>query len=566
MPRGQRQCPLCWKLFDASQIEVHADQCPGVVEDGKQPTMLSPSLSRSPPSARAKRGTRKRKSDVAVISLSPERLSQPDAFSCTSCRSRLGNDSVYGSDCGHFLCATCARQSIEQAATQETAMAHTIPCPSCPCNSSAVLPTVDVRRLALDTTLKTLDRHETHSSTHLVKCPQCPFTFEPALPPQPAKKPSPPAKKGRKKKQKVAPPGPDVVINGKSISSTAAAHRETYRHRCPACSAEFCSTCGLTPYHLGYTCEGYVDHKSRPLCRYCDMDLPKKRSKNAVQPTHCKQADCVSRSKRQCSATLVCGHPCNGCDGEATHLACMKEDCASANPAKPSEDELCNVCYVEELKAAPCVSLKCGHVFHFHCLEKKISRKWVTDYISFSFLNCPLCNALMESDVLTALMQPHLDYQANVVRLRRERMTAEGIETEQKAARVMSYYPCFKCGVPYYGGRRECNANNDQELEGKVQKEDMVCPSCSQGAGVESCPTHGTTYIEHKCRYCCSVASFFCWGTTHFCAICHETRRSATKACGGKRVCPLGVDHPPHGTEYPLGCGLCRAHSRDSAV
>lgn len=36
------------------------------------------------------------------------------------------------------------------------------------------------------------------------------------------------------------------------------------------------------------------------------------------------------------------------------------------------------------------------------------------------------------------------------------------------------------------------------------------------------CPKHGTDYLEYKCRYCCSVAVFFCFGTTHFCNPCHD--------------------------------------------
>jgi hypothetical protein len=36
---------------------------------------------------------------------------------------------------------------------------------------------------------------------------------------------------------------------------------------------------------------------------------------------------------------------------------------------------------------------------------------------------------------------------------------------------------------------------------------------CSAGGAAEVCPKHGTDYLEHKCRYCCSVAVWFCFGT-----------------------------------------------------
>ena len=58
-----------------------------------------------------------------------------------------------------------------------------------------------------------------------------------------------------------------------------------------------------------------------------------------------------------------------------------------------------------------------------------------------------------------------------------------------------------------------------------------------------------------------------CWGNTHFCADCHKrqeqgeylTRKRLDELpqCDGVK-CPLGVKHPPNGTEFALGCGICR--------
>jgi hypothetical protein len=42
------------------------------------------------------------------------------------------------------------------------------------------------------------------------------------------------------------------------------------------------------------------------------------------------------------------------------------------------------------------------------------------------------------------------------------------------------------------------------------------------------CPKHGTDFLEYKCRYCCSVAVFFCFGTTHFCNACHDDFQRVT--------------------------------------
>ena len=110
------------------------------------------------------------------------------------------------------------------------------------------------------------------------------------------------------------------------------------------------------------------------------------------------------------------------------------------------------------------------------------------------------------------------------------------------------------------------------------------------------CPKHGTDYLEYKCRYCCSVAVFFCFGTTHFCNPCHDDfqrvaniPKSELPQCPvapkvpiireEKKLykffilllqavplegneCPLHVKHPATGEEFALGCGVCRnAHT-----
>ena len=56
------------------------------------------------------------------------------------------------------------------------------------------------------------------------------------------------------------------------------------------------------------------------------------------------------------------------------------------------------------------------------------------------------------------------------------------------------------------------------------------------------CPKHGTDYLEYKCRYCCSVAVFFCFGTTHFCNACHDDfQRVANLPKTELPQCPVGA-------------------------
>jgi len=126
-----------------------------------------------------------------------------------------------------------------------------------------------------------------------------------------------------------------------------------------------------------------------------------------------------------------------------------------------------------------------------------------------------------------------------------------------------AYYSCFKCKTPYFGGMADCN---DMAMRaGDFRREDLICAKCSSdlvGAGVTKCDKHGFDNIDYKCRYCCSVALWFCGGNTHYCDPCHNdaiARRLKHKDCNGVN-CPLGVKHPPAGTEFALGCGLCRSN------
>ena len=102
----------------------------------------------------------------------------------------------------------------------------------------------------------------------------------------------------------------------------------------------------------------------------------------------------------------------------------------------------------------------------------------------------------------------------------------------------------------------------------------VTCVTCYFVAIVfQDCPKHGVDFLEYKCRYCCSVAVYFCFGTTHFCNPCHDDFQRLTslsktelpqcpvgpcaKPLEGTE-CPLHVKHPPTGEEFALGCGVCR--------
>ena len=93
---------------------------------------------------------------------------------------------------------------------------------------------------------------------------------------------------------------------------------------------------------------------------------------------------------------------------------------------------------------------------------------------------------------------------------------------------------CSKCSEPYFGGMKVCDAG--QMEEGEYKPEELVCAKCS-AVGINALNNiceHGTDYIDFKCKFCCSVALWFCWGNTHFCDPCHRiASKAVVKPCKG---------------------------------
>ena len=87
------------------------------------------------------------------------------------------------------------------------------------------------------------------------------------------------------------------------------------------------------------------------------------------------------------------------------------------------------------------------------------------------------------------------------------------------ALHKFAFYECYQCKAPYYGGDHDCANAAVQDGAGFDRKE-LLCSTCSP-VQASNCAKHGREFVTWKCRYCCNVAMFFCWGTTHFCQACH---------------------------------------------
>ncbi|XP_065186981.1 E3 ubiquitin-protein ligase MYCBP2-like isoform X2 [Sycon ciliatum] len=370
---------------------------------------------------------------------------------------------------------------------------------------------------------------------------------------------------------------------------------------------------------------------TRQACRFCKSTEQRLLS---THRDVCTKRQCKERNASACSKRLPCGDWCGGIAGEEKCLPCLQSPCcgdsnqASATAAAPAAtstanttvcsssitgsstddntccnnngangavievaravhytaDDTCAICYTDTLGEAPAIQLSCGHIFHKHCCDTLLEKQWSGPRISFQFLKCPSCeDCFMEHPSLDTRTIPMVGLFKRVKEkallrlevdkeLENEAITNPCSEFYQKPAEYAmkryAYYLCHDCERPYFGGDAQCAV---QVVGAEFDPQELMCGHCSNVRGVEVCPKHGTDFIAYKCRYCCTLAVYFCWGTTHFCPICHDVNggelRYQTKfpscpvgpTC--KKLegvpCPLGIKHPPTGEEFAIGCVVC---------
>ncbi|XP_069061349.1 E3 ubiquitin-protein ligase MYCBP2 isoform X13 [Pleurodeles waltl] len=332
---------------------------------------------------------------------------------------------------------------------------------------------------------------------------------------------------------------------------------------------------------------GKPTSSSSEACRFCG-------SRNGTELSAvgsvCSDADCQEYTKLACSKSHSCGHPCGGVKNEEHCLPCLHGCDKNATRLKQDADDMCMICFTEALSAAPAIQLDCSHVFHLQCCRRVLENKWLGPRITFGFMSCPICKNKINHTVLKDLLDPIKDLYEDVRRKALMRLEYEGLHKSEAittpgvrfyndpasyAMNRYAYYVCFKCRKAYFGGEARCDAEAGQGDE--YDPTELICGACSDVSRAQMCPKHGTDFLEYKCRYCCSVAVFFCFGTTHFCNACHDDFQRMTSITKdelprcpagpkGKQLegteCPLHVVHPPTGEEFALGCGVCRnAHT-----
>ncbi|CAD8189536.1 unnamed protein product [Paramecium octaurelia] len=461
---------------------------------------------------------------------------QDQKLACEACRKPFYFNQDFGKlwfleNCGHVMCKFCIHRLAREDYIENGGK---IMCKEIGCN--AYMRQFELKEVLGIDMFNDLDKRLALKKQNIVECIKCQFQFS----------------FDKDTSQEL-----DKGQQGKNISGEALI-KDNNRFICEQCQTEQCRECNAVPYHIGMTCQLYKNMQYKNKCILCDLPCEGK---------VCNKEYCQRRIQRLCQNTLDCSHSCYGVQGEE----CVCLLCSNQEP-----NDYCNICFTEPLKFGPCVKTECGHIFHEECILKKLDAKWVQPRISFQYCTCPICKKWLnvKHQKIQLKLNEALQLKSQIQELCLERLDIEGMKQAQELRDPKSYYyqnpqefgmdkfcfyECFKCNNPYFGGIK--NSQAGAENYGRIQfnKEDLICSGCCPISFEAKCNKHGYKYVEFKCRFCCSVAAWFCLGKIHYCETCHSgSNPNINKPCPGPEKCPLGIDHMPTGQENALGCALCR--------
>ncbi|GBG30129.1 E3 ubiquitin-protein ligase MYCBP2 [Hondaea fermentalgiana] len=449
---------------------------------------------------------------------------QADAQNVNCCKCDVIVEDVYAdlvelSNCGHFMCTDCFREHVLATAPR--------PCctfPFCEC----AIAEQDVRATLRPEELEAYTSAGVRNiADQFFQCPKCQRVF--------------------------------------ALDRDEHDARNAGRVRC-VCQETFCADCRASPFHEGMTCE---EMRSTHPCRFCKTRVI---CVSAVSPGNivvCASQACQQEFRAICGKVRQdCGHPCGGLAEESS--------CPAECFACLGSEGKCGMCLFP-LEESASVVLSCGHAMHVNCVRRRFEAEKSAERASLTFSRCPVCKTDMahpealESEFL-AINELRSSIQG-VLDEARGRASPEEALLEDDA---YTLFYCERCRRPYYGGMRQCEESGGAAHHDAENHQHHYCASCTCTLQqVPVCPEHGPGSMQFKCSFCCTPASFFCWGTTHFCIDCHARQMAGERLnrlplsglpqCGGAQVCPLGLNHPPNGTPpsqsapIVLGCSMCQA-------
>lgn len=208
------------------------------------------------------------------------------------------------------------------------------------------------------------------------------------------------------------------------------------------------------------------------------------------------------------------------------------------------------------------IELGCGHVWHLECIRQQLQHAQPTpaQRLLFSGCRCAKCGVFCDHEALHDLTRTTDVFRSQVDDLIAEQLQIdfpdvwrhasaasctnrhENIDDDnnsknnrssalealmEEGRRKYAFYLCGHCHQPYFGGTVECAEQDHRE---QTSSEDRLCPGCST-ASHRQCrdPTDHRSSLVWKCRYCCSIATFVCYGTVHFCSACHSRSTKRTR-------------------------------------
>ena len=141
-----------------------------------------------------------------------------------------------------------------------------------------------------------------------------------------------------------------------------------------------------------------------------------------------------------------------------------------------TKDDFCTICYATAVGQEPCVKLDCGHIIHAECVLTQIQQRWNGPRMIFNYLDCPECKkqiSCTSNPKITQALKKELKLKDVVVKKAMERAKFEDLHKDPRlkkpgdafyndllgyAMKRLSYYQCFKCNDPYFGGMKDCEA------------------------------------------------------------------------------------------------------------
>jgi hypothetical protein len=125
----------------------------------------------------------------------------------------------------------------------------------------------------------------------------------------------------------------------------------------------------------------------------------------------CNNKECSDKAEIACTNRHIrCGHFCGGILDEHPCLPCLNQSCIEQTRSECKITQVgsdyCNICWIEDLHSAPSIMLKCCHIFHFQCIQKRLHQKWPGPSVTFTFMDCPLCGQEVEHESLMNMIGP----------------------------------------------------------------------------------------------------------------------------------------------------------------